>query len=86
MNRREPLEAEICPHCGRALVPIEQLAAVAAALARAAARLVRAHAAMRLAVPQAWLDAMRELARDTPRLAEGLACIAGACAAAHEEG
>ncbi len=79
-GRQNPLAGKVCPRCGRELVPLEQLADLAGCAAVLAHRVRDGLASMRLVIPQKVSNAVRELATATaPRLAQGLACAAGAC-------
>lgn len=76
------LTAETCPRCGRAVLPLEELAAWAQATSEHAAGLRRAHERMKLAVPADFVRALQQLQVVAPRLAEALRCHARTCTSA----
>jgi hypothetical protein len=69
-----------CPRCGRPWPSLQALAELAHVVQAEAEAVVAGWQAMRLAVPRRLADATRALAADAPRLAAGLACVAGRCA------
>lgn len=69
-----------CPRCGALVPSLADLADQALTLSATAARVVDGWRQMRLAVPQALAQGMRDLEAVAPRLAAGLACLAGRCA------
>ncbi len=79
VNGLTPRQRETCPRCGAALLPLEELHRRAIDLADASVRLAAAYSRMRLVVPQALLDAMRQIEREAPALSLALACVAGRC-------
>jgi hypothetical protein len=78
MTAQLPLQ-QTCSRCGRPVLSLQELHHRAVNLAGASVRLAAAYSQMRLVIPQAMLDAMREIERGVPELSLGLACHARAC-------
>jgi len=70
MTTPDPTQLDLrprCPRCGRDLESLPRLAGRADALADAVARLRAAHDRMRSCIPQAFIEALRQLERDLQR-------------------
>jgi hypothetical protein len=69
----------LCQRCGGPLVPLGDAAAAAEDMGVQALRASVALESRRLALPGCVAFALRDLARDLPRLADHLRCAAGRC-------